>query len=156
MERVGAATAGNRPGDVHRVLDGVGDAEGAVDGDEHTDDEGDTTAAHALRIAELLSDHGELAERRVEDPRLEFCVVLQHEPEDRREQEEQRKQRQEAVEGDQRGKVHALVVVKLVDHGQRRTGPLVPPLEVVQPFRDAHDRILPPPRVLPPTYPIRP
>ena len=55
------------------MLDRVGDAEGAVDGDGHADDKRDTTTAHALGIAQLLSDHGELARRRVEDPRLQLA-----------------------------------------------------------------------------------
>ena len=142
MEWVGATTAGHRPGDVHRVLDGVGHTQGAIDGDEHTDDEGDATASHTLWLAELLTDHRILTERRVENPRLSFRVALQHESENRREQKQQREQRQKAVEGDQGGEIHALVVVKLVDHGDRCTGPLMPLLEAVQSVRHTHDHHL--------------
>ena len=125
-QRIRPPATRHGPDHVHRVLDRVGDTERAVHGDQQAHREGDAVAAKSVRVAELVADHGELPERRVEDAMLERRVVLQHEPEDRREQQEQREQRQEPVVGDQRRQVDALIVVELVEgrqrHAHRRGG----------------------------------
>ena len=54
---------------------------------------------------------------------LQVGDPLQHEAEDRHQQEQQREQRQEPVVGDQRSQVGALVVAELVDHGDGEAQP---------------------------------
>ena len=130
----------HRPGDVHRVLQRLGDAERAVERDERADDQRDAAALQALRVAELVADDRELAQRRVEDPTLQIGIALQHEPENRRQQQQEREQRQEAVVRDQRGEVRALILGELVDDGDREARPPVASLERVESLRHAHGR----------------
>ena len=59
-------------------------------------------------------------------------VVLEHEPEDRHEYEQQREEREERVVGDQRREVAGLVVAELLDHGDRKRGDAVAPLKSVE------------------------
>ena len=58
-------------------------------------------------------------------------VAVQHEAEDRHQQQKQRKQRQKPVVGDQRRQVATLVIDELVDHRQRETRPPVAALKTV-------------------------
>ena len=137
-DRVRTAVARDRPRHVHRVLQRLGNPERAVQSDNRTDHRGGTAALQALWVTELLTDDRELTERRVEDAVLEVRVVVEHEAEDRRQQQKQREQRQEAVVRDERGKVDALVVEELVGDGQREADHRVPPLERIDPRDSRH------------------
>jgi len=83
-------------------------------------------------VAELRPDHGELAERRVDDPLLEVRMPLEDEAEHGREDEQQREDREEAVVGDRRGVVAALVVGVLLQHRERKANRRVPLLETIE------------------------
>jgi hypothetical protein len=126
------------------VLQGLRDTEGAVQRDQATDDHGGIAALESLRVAQLVADDRELAQRRVEDPLLEVAVLFEHEAEYRRQQEEQRKERQETIKGDQRGQIRALVLEELVDDGDRKPGPAVSPLVPVDPLCHPHAGLLAP------------
>ncbi len=130
----------HRPGDVHRVLQRLGHAQRAVQRDEPADHEGDAAALQTLRIAELVADDGELAQRRVEDSALQIGIALEHESENRSQQQQEREQRQEPVVRDERGEVWALVLGELVDDGEREARPPVAPLKRVEASRHAHGR----------------
>jgi hypothetical protein len=54
---------------------------GPVERDQATDDQSGSAALETLRVAQLVADNRELAERRVEHPLLEIAVVLEHEAE---------------------------------------------------------------------------
>ena len=135
---LGRRLRGTDQRDVHRVLQRLRDAEGAVQRDQAADDDGRAAALETLRVAQLVADDRELAQRRVEDPLLQVRVVLQHEAEHRRQQEQQREERQKAVERDQRGQVRTLVLEELVDHRNGEPGPTVSPLVPVKPLRHPH------------------
>ena len=60
-----AAVLGHHPGGVHRVLHGLGHAQAAVEGAQDADGQVDRAATEALGVAELATDDGELAQRRV-------------------------------------------------------------------------------------------
>ena len=138
LHRVGSPVARHRPGDVHRVLQRLSDTEGAVERDQATDNEGHAAALETLRIAQLVADDRELAQRRVEDPLLEVAVVLEQEPKHRRQQEEQREERQETVERDQRRQEGTLVFEELVDHRKGKPGPTMSSLVPVKPLSHPH------------------
>ena len=138
LHRVGSTVTRNRPGDVHRVLQRLSDTEGAVQRDQATDDHGGAAAMESLRVAQLVADDRELAQRRVEDPLLQVAVVLEQEPEQRRQQEQQREERQEAVERDQRRQIRTLVLEELVDHREGEPGPTMSPLVPVEPLCHLH------------------
>jgi hypothetical protein len=83
-------------------------------------------------VAELRPDHGELAQRGVDDPPLEVPVPLQDEAEQRGQHQQQREEREEAVVGDRRRQVATLVVGVLQQHGEREAEPPVPLLEAIE------------------------
>src|ERR1700733_13493060 len=77
---------------------------------------------------------------------LHLRVCVQHEPEDRREHEQQREDREERVVRDQRGQVAGLVVGELPDHGHGDRPAGVRLLEAVEPPNRAeqvHDQLVP-------------
>jgi len=76
--------------------------------------------------------NGELAERGVDDPLLEVRMALENEAEHSRENEQQREDREEAVVGDRRGVVAALIVGVLLQHRKRKTQPTMPLLEAIE------------------------
>ena len=59
-------------------------------------------------------------------------MPVQDEAEDGRRDQEQREEREEAVVGDRRREVAALVVGVLLAHGQRKAEPAMPLLEAVE------------------------
>src|SRR4029079_7393586 len=82
--------------------------------------------------AELRADHRELAERGIDDPPLQGGMALQDAPEHGREHEQQRKDGEEAVIGDRRRQVAALVVSVLLQHRKRKTKPAMPLLKAIE------------------------
>ena len=80
----------------------------------------------------LRPDHRELAERRVDDPLLEVRVTLENEAKHRREDKQQRKDGEEAVVGDRRGEVAALVVGVLLHHRERKADGAMPLLKAIE------------------------
>jgi hypothetical protein len=87
---------------------------------------------------DLVADDGELGQRGVEHLPLEVRAAVQPVAEERVHQQQQRKQRDDAVVGDLGGQVAALVVEELVDHRQRQAGPPVLPLVGVSPADQTH------------------
>jgi hypothetical protein len=59
-------------------------------------------------------------------------VALENEPEHGREDEQQREDREEAVVGDRRGVVAALIVRVFLQHRKRESQPTMPLLEAIK------------------------
>ena len=95
--------SGHRPHRVHRVLASQSDTEATVETTDDSDHQTRDTAADLLRIAQVVTDHRKLMQRRVQDLLLKLRVARQHEAENGREQQKKRKERDEAVVSDQRG-----------------------------------------------------
>ena len=91
---------------VHRVLRSEKDAHSGPQCCREAEEERERAAVQRA-VAELRPDHGELAERRVDDPLLEVRMILEDEAEHRREYKQQREEREEAVVGDRRRVVAA-------------------------------------------------
>jgi hypothetical protein len=88
---------------------------------------------------ELVPDHGELAERRVDDPGLRRR--FEEQPGERDESEQQREQREEAVVGDERGELPGAVLPEPFEHGHSEAEGRDPSLDPVPPAdRLLHDR----------------
>jgi hypothetical protein len=68
---------------------------------------------------DLVADDRELGERGVQHLLLEVLAVVQPVPEERGQEQQQRKQRHDTVAGDLRGEIAALIVEELVNHRQR-------------------------------------
>ena len=76
----GRRLRGTDPGDVHGVLQRLSDTERAVQRDQPTDDDGGAVALQTLRLAQLVADDRELAQRRVEDPSLQVLLSCSTKP----------------------------------------------------------------------------
>jgi len=126
---------GHRPGDVQGVLQRLGETESAVHGDDAADDDGGAVAREALGVVQLVADHGELTESRIEDALLQVGIALEDESEDRRQQQEEREERQEPVVRDQRREVRPLILGELVGDREGKSGPPVALLKPVEPVR---------------------
>ena len=102
-------------------------------------------AAVQRAAAELRTDHRKLAQRRVDDPPLELTMPLQNEAEHGRQDEQEREDRKEAVVGDCRRQVAALIVGVLLQHGEREAEPTMTLLETIEaPVSLAEPTHLPP------------
>src|SRR5215218_3039983 len=78
--------------------------------------------------------------RRADDPVGQVGAVLEDEPDDRHQHQQQREQREEPVVGEQGGVAAGLVVAVLLDHGERKGQPAVALLEVVEGLHQPLDR----------------
>ncbi len=135
----------HRPHGVERVLSRLGDAQAAQQRGHEPDRQRRRVAAQLMYL-DLLADDRELAEDRVLDLVSQPRVALEHEAEDRGQDEQERKQREEGVVGDQRGQIARVVVAELAQHGHRDGQRLVLLLEGVEdPDRsqDVHAPVLP-------------
>ena len=98
--------------------------------DQPTGDHGTCRSAQASGPSQLVADHRELDERRIQHGLLELGVALQHEAEDRGGEQQDREDRQRRVETDDRGEVGTLVVDELEEHpdgqAEERPTPLCP------------------------------
>jgi hypothetical protein len=131
VQGVGPAFEGDAPEVVHRVLGSEEDPHSGPERGGEPEDERERAAVQGT-MAELRADHWELAERGVDDPLLEVRVTLENETEHRRQDEQQREDREEAVVGDRRGVVAALIVGVLLQHRKRETQPTMPLLEAIK------------------------
>ena len=88
--------------------------------------------------------NGRLRSADLVDSVLPVGMALQHEPEHGGEHKQQRKDREDRVVGDERGKVAGLVLAELLDHRERKRQPPVRPLPAVELDEEAlHDACLP-------------
>ena len=131
VQGVGPAFEGDAPEVVHRVLGRQEDAHSCPERGGEAEAECERAAVQGA-VAELRPDDGELAERGVDDPLLEVRMALENEAEHSRENEQQREDREEAVVGDRRGVVAALIVRVLLQHRKRKTQPTMPLLEAIE------------------------
>ena len=124
LEHVGLFEAGATPQAVRRRLEGRGDAEGAPEEEQGGDDGGErVAAAQGVDVGgETCPDHGELFEGRVDEALGRLGVWAEQPAGDRAEEQQEREDRQQAVERDQGG-VHAtsVVAVALDDPDADRT-----------------------------------
>jgi hypothetical protein len=131
VQRVRATLEGNAPEVVHRVLGGEHDPDTRPESEAKAEPERECASVQRT-AAELRPDHRELAERGIDDPPLQVGMPLKDEPEHGRENEQQRKDREEAVIGDRRRQVAALVVDVLLQHRKREAQPPMPLLEAIE------------------------
>ena len=110
------------------MLNGLADAQPAVECTGDPDDDPDRPAAEVARLIELVADDRELAQRRVHHLLLQAGVAGQDHPKHSGQQQQKREQRQERVVGDQRRQIAALVVDVLVDHRDDKPGGAASPL----------------------------
>lgn len=136
-DRVRSLVARHGPRPVERILRSARGSQAAVKRAQDPDRQPDTAALERVHVlAQLAADDRELGERRVDQPRLQVGIPLEHEAEDGHQQEQQREQRQEPVVGDQRRQVGTLVVAELVGHGERKAQPAVTALVGVDRIND--------------------
>jgi hypothetical protein len=88
-------------------------------------------------VGELRANHRDLGEGRVEDVVVQRRVVLEHEPEDRDEGEQQWEQREERVERHQRAEARRAVLAELLNHRDRESADDMPALPAVERRDDA-------------------
>jgi hypothetical protein len=87
-ERVGPVPARDGPDGVQRVLERLGHPQPAVQADQDPDDQRRRVALEVADVAaQLVADHRELAERRVDHVALQVRMAVQDEAQDRREQQ---------------------------------------------------------------------
>ena len=116
-ERIVAGVTRHAPYPVQRVLGGLDDAEAAVEAAENADDQAGHAPVERVDVpGDLVTDHRELGQRGVQHLPLEVRAVVQPVTEKGGQEQQQRKQRHDAVVGDLRGQVAALIVEELVDH----------------------------------------
>src|SRR5207245_1876213 len=95
---------------VQRVLGGLDDAQATIEAAQYADDQAGHAAMEGVDVrGDLVADDRELGERGVQHLPLEMLAVVQSVPEDRGQQQQQRKQRHNTVVGDLRGQVAALI-----------------------------------------------
>ena len=88
-------------------------------------------------VGDLVADHGDPGDRRIDHVLAQRRVVVEHEPEHGHEREQQREQREEGVEGDQGREVRRAVLAELLRHRDRETGDRVSSLPGVDPRDEA-------------------
>jgi hypothetical protein len=132
----GASWAGDVPDLGHGELQGLGDAQGAVEQAQAAGGERQGAAPQGVHVsAQLVADDGEVRERRVQHVVLQARVAAQREAQGGGQEQQQREQRREAVVGDQRGELSAPVVPVLLDHTEHeghRGVPLLPAVNAPQ------------------------
>ncbi len=122
------AQAGEQEVGAVTMRDRVNVVEGGRGGERHPEagkqrpDKANDQREHAAvqrSAAALIPDDRDLLHRRVHDGPLGIGIVLEHEAQDRHEHQQQWKQGEEAVVGDQRRQVARLVVAELLDDSNR-------------------------------------
>jgi hypothetical protein len=99
-----AGVARHAPYLVQRVLGGLDDAQATVQAAQYADDQARHAAVERVNVrGDLIADHRELGERGVQHLPLEVLAVVQSVPEERGQEQQQRKQRHSTVVGDLRG-----------------------------------------------------
>lgn len=144
-QEVGSAFERNAPEVVHRVLGSEKDSHAGPERGGEAEPEGEHASVQRAS-AELRADDGELAKRGVDDLLFDVRVTLEDEAEHRREHEEQREDREEAVVGDRGGEVGSLIVGVLLQHRERKAEGAMPLLEAIERAvsgaEAAHDRVV--------------
>ncbi len=79
-------------------------------------------------IAQLVADHRDPGDGCVQHVVAQRGIALQHKAEDGDERQQQRKQREERIEGDQCRKAGASVVGELLEHPDRKAAKRMPAL----------------------------
>jgi len=123
---------------VERRLRSQRDAEARQQRADEPDDQRRGTALQRPGL-QLVAHQRDLLERRVQHRLLGSGVAVENEAQDRHKHHEQRKQREEAVVGDERGEVAALVVAELLDDGHGHGEGWVPTLEAVKGLGGSED-----------------
>lgn len=138
---IGPLVLRNRPDAVQRVLGRLRHTQRSVQHPADADRQRESAAVQRVDVvAELVPEDRELTERRTQHLRLQPGVAVQGEAEDGDQQQEHREEREEAVVGDQRGQVRALVLDELVDHGDGVARPPVAALIAVESAQHAQAR----------------
>ncbi len=130
-EEVAAVLERHRPDAVECALRRAGDAKPAQQRRHEPDRQGGGVAGERVDL-DLIADHRKLTQHGVLDGPLRAGIALQHEPEDRRQHQQQRKQREERVIGDQRREAPRLVVAEFPQHCERNRQPAVALLVTIE------------------------
>ena len=120
--------ARHRPQRVHGVLYRLANAETSIQRPCDADDDPERPTAQTLGLTELVTDNGELGDRRLHNLLLQLWVAHQNHSQYGGQQQQGGKQRHECVIGDQRGKVAPLIIYVLVDDRDEETGAAASPL----------------------------
>ena len=139
LDCVRAGVTWHAPDLVHGVLSRLGDTKPAIHAAQHAHGQGQQVAVQRVDVAgQLVADDRKLGHRRTQNLLLQVCVAVQGVTQHGDQQQQQRKHRQESIEGDQRRQIIALILDVLVDHGQRQPSPSVATLKPVECVRFTH------------------
>ena len=120
---------------------GLREAECAVHEEQEPDEQPHAAPGEGVRrvLSDLLTEHGELLQRRADDAVRD--VLVADEPQDRREDQQQREQREKPVVGEQRGELRASVVTEFLDDAEEEADDSVVLLRPVEPSDDPLDDV---------------